>query len=1846
MKLRSGRGFAAFAAAFLVVATSVVLVASAAPSPRPLKYACASNLYNAKNVLHYVSRPAQCQGSGKTLVKFASDYPVYVCRKEHGGFASANAKRRFPYPRGIRQYGPAGLIRLVSAPSKCAPPTQPNETPITLPAASPRTFCAAKKGGELRWAQKVKDCDRKEFPVRLAKRVAGDQGEPMIPAADSATTDENTATNIDVLANDKGSDMIGAVDTTGTTGTVSINSDNTIKYDPAGKFESLKPGQTATDSFTYTGKKGTHQSDSATVTVTITGVNDAPVAADDSGTTDEDTAKSIAVLGNDTDVEGDTLTPGSLDTTGTKGTPTVNGDGTITYDPNHTFDSLQVGQTGTDSFKYKANDGSADSGSATVTLTITGVNDAPVLSGTESATLDYLEGSAGTPVSPGVSVADPDNANVHGATVKIGTGRDSHDALHFSDQNGISGSLYDPSTGVLTLTGSATKANYQTALRSVRFDSAGGASGDRTVSFQIEDGEALNHDSNVANRTVNVDKAPVASNDTKTLDEDSGATTIDVLANDNDPDNQGPKRIDSATDGAHGTVAITNSGNDLTYTPSANYCGPDSFTYKLNGGSTGTVNVTVTCVNDAPVNTVPGAQTVNEDGNIVFSNGFSVADVDAGGDSVQTTLAVPNGTITVSGGGAAVVTNNGTSSVQVSGSLTDVNSKLSSVTYAPDPDVNGSRTISMDTTDQGHNGSGGSKTDHDTVDVTINAVNDAPVNTMPGAQSVSEDALLTFTPSPSIQDVDAGAGGVKVTLSVGHGVLTLAGMSGLSFTTGDGTNDSTMTFTGTVNDVNAALLGLTYKGNQDYNGSDTLTLTTNDEGRTGAGGALSDTDTTGITVNAVNDAPVNSVPGAQSTNEDTAKVFSTANGNLISTSDVDVAGSDLKVTVSVLHGTLSLSGTAGLAFSTGDGTNDATMTFTGTQSNINSALAGLSYQPGSNYNGPDTLTVLTDDQGATGSGGAQSDTDTVGVNVVAQNDPPVNTVPANGTQTVDEDTSITFSPSPSIADSDAGGASVKVTLSDLHGGLTLSGTSGLSFTAGDGTSDSTMTFTGTIADVNNALAGLKYKGVPNYNGTDTVTLKTEDQGNTGAGGNLVDTDTFDVTVNAVNDGPTNTVPTAQSTNEDTAKVFSSANSNALSVADVDSDPGSLQVTVKVSNGTLTLSGTAGLSFTAGDGTNDALMTFTGTQSAINTALNGLSYQPNANYNGSDTLQIDTSDQGNTGSGGALTDSDTVAITVDAVNDGPINTVPGAQSTNEDTNVSFTTSVADIDAGGDDVKVSLSVLHGKISLNSTLGLTFTDGTSNNSATVKFTGTLAAVNAAMNTLTYAPAQDYFGPDTFTMVSDDLGHNGSGGALTDTDPVGITVSAVNDAPVLDLDSTDGSASKDTTSTFHEDPAHTAPGPALAPNASLTDVDNADMTSATVTLTNRPDGDGNESLQADTSSYPNITATYTASSGELAITSATPQPKADYLAVLKTVKYNDTTTVPNSTDRTIHFVVNDGIANSNVATATVKVVPIDIPPVLDLDSTSPSLDSSASYTEDGSAAPIAPNADIQDVDDTNMESATIKLAGGTPPDGAAESLAVTIPSGSGISIENGGYQSSTGVLKLVGSSSKANYISALQSVTYSNSSDTPDTASRSIDVVVNDGIQDSLHQTATVSVTAHNDAPVNSVPGTQSSNEDAAKTLSTANGNALSTSDVDAGSNPVKVTLTVDDGTLTLASTSNLDFGCGTCAGDGTNDTTMTFTGTISRHQQRAVCRRDIQPEQLFRRRLQLTMRPTTGQQRLGRRAERQRERTVNHRQRRAGQHCAWHSERRTRTRRSCSRPGTATKSRSPTSTPPTTR
>gem|GEM_PF-2632698 len=278
------------------------------------------------------------------------------------------------------------------------------------------------------------------------------------------------------------------------------------------------------------------------------------------------------------------------------------------------------------------------------------------------------------------------------------------------------------------------------------------------------------------------------------------------------------------------------------------------------------------------------------------------------------------------------------------------------------------------------------------------------------------------------------------------------------------------------------------------------------------------------------------------------------------------------------------------------------------------------------------------------------------------------------------------------------------------------------------------------------------------------------------------TATATVSVGPVNDPPVNVTPLLQTTPEDTALVFSTANANGMSTSDVDAGAATVRVDLAAQHGGLFVSTTAGL--TTVNGQNTSALRLEGPIASINAALNGLRYTPHLNYNGADQLVMTTDDLGNTGDGGPKTDVDTVAITVTAVNDAPVNTMPGDQFIVEDevlTNndgagnaVFFPT---DVDVGAGNIQVQIAVATGdgpdpgKLKIGSTAGITLVAG-ADNSPSATFQGTLAAIQSALLNATYTPAAGFIGTVTMTMVTNDLGNTGVGGALTDTDAFAIVV------------------------------------------------------------------------------------------------------------------------------------------------------------------------------------------------------------------------------------------------------------------------------------------------------------------------------------------------------------------------------------------------------------------------------------------------------------------------------------------
>ncbi len=268
----------------------------------------------------------------------------------------------------------------------------------------------------------------------------------------------------------------------------------------------------------------------------------------------------------------------------------------------------------------------------------------------------------------------------------------------------------------------------------------------------------------------------------------------------------------------------------------------------------GTIHLDVSPVNDAPVNVLPGDPQVAQEDEPFVIQGLQVKDVDAGNGIMEVRLSVEHGTLTLPAGSGVTLTGNGTSDVVLTGTLADLNALLAGgVTYQGERDFNGQDALTMVTDDRGNTGSGGALSDTDVLPIEVQPVNDAPVNQVPDAMAVKEDGSLSLS-GISVKDVDAGSAPMSMVLRVEHGVLTLLGTAGAVSVQGAGTN--VVTLVGSLDDLNSLLNGnLHYEPARDFWGEDNLTITTSDQGNTGAGGALTDTATVGITVTAEADDP-------------------------------------------------------------------------------------------------------------------------------------------------------------------------------------------------------------------------------------------------------------------------------------------------------------------------------------------------------------------------------------------------------------------------------------------------------------------------------------------------------------------------------------------------------------------------------------------------------------------------------------------------------------------------------------------------------------------------------------------------------------------------------------------------------------------------------------------------------------------------------------------------------------------------------------------------------------------------------------------------------------------------------
>ena len=472
---------------------------------------------------------------------------------------------------------------------------------------------------------------------------------------DAASVPEDTAATIAVLANDSDVDEEDQLSLRSVSspahGNAVINLDGTITYTPALNYN-------GSDSFTYTASDGRVSSNVGTVTITVVGTNDGPVAVTDAATTAEDTAATIAVLGNDTDVDGDALVVSSV-TVPAHGTAAVNPDGTIAYLPAANYN-------GADSFSYTVGDGKGGTATATVNVTVTTVNDGPVAVNDTTTTAE--DTAATIAVLTNDSDLDGDALVVSSVTV--------------------------PAHGTAVINPDGT----------IAYAPAANFNGADSFSYTVGDGNGGSATATVNVTVTAANDGPVAVSDAATTAEDTAAT-IAVLTNDSDLDGDALV-VSSVTVPAHGTAAV-NADGTIAYAPAANFNGADSFSYTVgdgNGGTaTATVNVTVTAANDGPVAVTDTATTVEDTAATIA---VLTNDSDLDGDALVVS------SVTVPAHGTAAVNPDGT------------------IAYAPAANFNGADSFSYTVGD----GNGGSATA--TVTVTVTAANDGPVAVTDAATTV------------------------------------------------------------------------------------------------------------------------------------------------------------------------------------------------------------------------------------------------------------------------------------------------------------------------------------------------------------------------------------------------------------------------------------------------------------------------------------------------------------------------------------------------------------------------------------------------------------------------------------------------------------------------------------------------------------------------------------------------------------------------------------------------------------------------------------------------------------------------------------------------------------------------------------------------------------------------------------------------------------------------------------------------------------------------------------------------------------------------------------------------------
>jgi hypothetical protein len=574
---------------------------------------------------------------------------------------------------------------------------------------------------------------------------------------------------------------------------------------------------------------------------------------------------------------------------------------------------------------FQVNDGAAAnnlSNAPTRGITVVSVNDAPTLTGLEGTALAYNQNTGPAAVTSAIVVSDVDSANLTGATVSVSAGYvNGQDTLSFTNQLGITGS-FNATTGVLTLTGTTTLANYQTALRAVQFTNTTGSTTSKTISFQVNDGAGVNNLSATVSRNITINRAPTVTGESYSavgntpllvgIAQGSTAAVVvsgSVLSNDSDPEGNTPISINGSTAASSGTVTLNNDGT-FTYSPAAGFSGTATFTYTVKDvlgaiSQPATVSIAVGTkvwyVDNSgangdgraatPFNTLANASTASGTGDIIFVNtgsgsytagvtlkqnqsliGRGVAlqvDPDGGGSAPTFTL-LAAGTApiltTTAAGTAGVTLNNTAGNVNTIRGLT-IGSTTGAGIFGSNFGTLNADTVAINLVTTGRTGQ--------ILDLTT------------GAVSATFTNLTTTSAATGVNLV-----GLTGTLTASAGAIS--GVSGTDFNVGSGT--ASITFGGTI--TNTAGNSVVVSGHT--GGTVTFSGAISD---TGSGISL--TNNTGATV---------AFSGGLSLNTGANAAFTATGGGTVNVTGTNNAGNTTPLTTTVINIANTTIGSSGVTF--------------------------------------------------------------------------------------------------------------------------------------------------------------------------------------------------------------------------------------------------------------------------------------------------------------------------------------------------------------------------------------------------------------------------------------------------------------------------------------------------------------------------------------------------------------------------------------------------------------------------------------------------------------------------------------------------------------------------------------------------------------------------------------------------------------------------------------------------------------------------------------------------------------------------------------------------------------------